>query len=182
MSNKDIFYDTDCLSCFISIDNESILKNLFEKVIIPYEVYDEFSKVSILKKRVDKLIDEGFIEVIDFEVNSNIYKLFVKLRRGYLLDNEIGKGEAASIALAVENNGILASNNTKDINEAIKKYNITRIKTGDILVKALKNKIITENEGNIIWMEMLKQKRYLTEKTFTDYLKKKSKCNLLNIN
>ena len=43
MSNKDIFYDTDCLSCFVSIDDVAILKQMFDKVIIPYEVYDEFS-------------------------------------------------------------------------------------------------------------------------------------------
>lgn len=54
---KDIFYDTDCLSCFISINDVSILEKLFDKVIIPYEVYDEFSKVTILKGRVDNLID-----------------------------------------------------------------------------------------------------------------------------
>ena len=155
MSNNDIFYDTDCLSCFISIDDVTVLKKLFDKVIIPHEVYDEFSKIFILKKRVDKLINDDFIEVIDFDTNTKVYKLFVKLRRGYLLDNEIGKGEAAALALAIENNGILASNNTKDITEAINKYNILRIKTGDILVKAFKNKIITEDEGNTLWMKML---------------------------
>lgn len=48
----------------------------------------------------------------------------------------MGCGEAAAIALAVENNGIIASNNTKDIIKAIEKYNLIRIKTGDILVKA----------------------------------------------
>ena len=36
--NKNIFYDTDCLSCFISINDVSILKKLFDKVIIPNEV------------------------------------------------------------------------------------------------------------------------------------------------
>ena len=48
--NKKIFYDTDCLSCFISINDVSILKKLFDKVIIPNEVYEEFKKVNILKK------------------------------------------------------------------------------------------------------------------------------------
>lgn len=42
MNNKEIFYDTDCLSCFISINDVTILKQLFERVIIPYEVYEEF--------------------------------------------------------------------------------------------------------------------------------------------
>ncbi len=48
MSDEDIFYDTDCLSCFISINDVSILKILFKKIIIPHEVYREFSRIPIL--------------------------------------------------------------------------------------------------------------------------------------
>ena len=171
MNNEKIFYDTDCLSCFISINDVSILQKLFTKVIIPHAVYDEFSKVGKLKMRVDKLINEKFIAVKDFDTDSNDYKLFVKLHRGYLFDKEIGKGEAAALALAIINNGIIASNNTKDIIKAVEKYKIKRIKTGDILVKAYNCKIITENEGNQLWKKMLNQKRYLTENSFSEYLK-----------
>ena len=32
--------------------------------------------------------------------------------------------------------------------------------------------MITEKEGNEIWKKMLNQKRYLTEKSFSNYLKK----------
>lgn len=125
-----------------------------------------------MKKRVDKLITEKFIEVIDFEITTSVYKLYVKLRRGYLFDKEIGRGEAAALALAIENKGIIASNNTHDIMKVVEKYELARIKTGDILVKAFNLKIITEDEGNALWKKMLNQKRYLTEKTFTDYLNK----------
>ena len=81
-------------------------------------------------------------------------------------------GEAAAIALAVENEGILASNNTRDIDDAVKRFNLTRINTGDILVKAFNCQIISEKEGNAIWSKMLNQKRYLTEASFSDYLKR----------
>lgn len=70
MKEKEIFYDTDCLSCFISINDVTILKKLFEKVIIPQEAYDEFSRIPRLKSRVDDLINDNFIEVISFEINS----------------------------------------------------------------------------------------------------------------
>ena len=66
----------------------------------------------------------------------------------------------------------LASNNTKDIIKAVEKYNLIRIKTGDILVKAYNYEIISEKEGNQLWKKMLSQKRYLTEESFTEYLKK----------
>ena len=100
--NKNIFYDTDCLSCFISINDVSILKKLFDKVIIPNEVYEEFKKVNILKKRVDKLIGEDFIEVIDFDINSEVYKLYAKLHRGYLFDREIGKVKQQHLPLQLK--------------------------------------------------------------------------------
>ena len=112
MRDKEIFYDTDCLSCFLSIDDVTILKELFEKVVIPYEVYEEFSRVAILKKRVDDLHYEGFLEIRDFDVESESYDLFLNLCNGKFTGRKIGDGEAAAIALAVENNGILASNNT----------------------------------------------------------------------
>ncbi|MBQ6099688.1 MAG: nucleic acid-binding protein [Methanobrevibacter sp.] len=172
MSDKEIFYDTDCLSSFISINDVTILKEMFEKVIIPYEVYEEFSRVIILKKRIDDLHYEGFLEIRDFDVESESYTLFLKLCDGEFTGRKIGDGEAAAITLAVENNGILASNNTRDINDAVKHFNLTRIRTGDILVKAFNCDMITEKEGNEIWNKMLNQKRYLTEKSFSDYLKK----------
>lgn len=168
----DVFYDTDCLSCFVSIDDVSILRSLFKKIIIPYDVYIEFSRIFILKERVDRLVDEGFIEVADFDIDSKTYEFFTKLRNGKLTGRKIGNGEAAAIALAVENNGILASNNTKDVIEAVEIYNLTRIKTGDILVKAFNQGIINKRQGDEIWKKMINQNRFLTEKTFSKYLKK----------
>ena len=172
MSEKKIFYDTDCLSCFISIDYVSILKKLFQKIIIPYEVHKEFSRINILKNRIDTLVQEGFVEVINFDTSTKTYEFFRKLCKGEVTSRKIGEGEAAAITLAIENNGILASNNTHDVQQAIEIYGIERITTGDILVKAYYCGIITKKEGNEIWKKMLNQNRYLTEKTFSKYLKK----------
>ena len=172
MRDKEIFYDTDCLSCFLSIDDVTILKELFEKVVIPYEVYEEFSRVAILKKRVDDLHYEGFLEIRDFDVESESFDLFLNLCNGKFTGWKIGDGEAAAIALAVDNNGILGSNNTRDINDAVKHFNLTRIRTGDILVKAFNCDMLTEKEGNELCNKMLNQKRYLTENSFSNYLKK----------
>ena len=174
MSDKDIFYDADCISCFISIDDISILRELFEKVIIPYEVYIELSRIPILKNRIDTLVQEKFIEIMDLDTDSQEYKFFRKLCNGEITGRKIGNGEATAIALAVKENGILASNNTNDVNQAVKLYRIIRIRTGDILVKAFNCGIISEKEGNDIWKKMIKQNRYLTEKTFSKYLKKHS--------
>lgn len=168
---KPVFYDSDVLSCFLAIHDVSILKQLFDKVFIPYEVFNELVKASFLAADLNQLINEGFIEIKDRNPDSEEQKLFSSLVYGYEFDREIGKGEAAAITLAVFHNGILASNNTRDIVEAIRKLNISRIKTGDILVKAYNEGIIDEKEANEIWKEMLAKNRYLTAESFSDYLK-----------
>lgn len=48
----------------------------------------------------------------------------------------IGKGEAASISLAKEHNGIVASNNLSDIAYYIEKFKLKHITTGDILLES----------------------------------------------
>lgn len=171
---KPTFYDTDCLSCFIVIDDTSILEEQFECIFLPYEVYEEFDRPHIqnLKNRVDNLIKKGFVKVIKFDTNSEDYLLFMELSSDYFSDKTIGKGEAAVIVHAKKHNGIVASNNTRDIMPYVEKYNLERITTGDILVMALENGIITEKEGNIIWSKMLKRNRWLNADTFTSYLNK----------
>ena len=171
---KPAFYDTDCLSCFIVIDDTSILEEQFECIYLPYEVYEEFDRPHIqnLKNRVDNLIKKGFVKVIKFDTNSEDYLLFMELSSDYFSDKTIGKGEAAVIVHAKKHNGIVASNNTRDIMPYVEKYNLERITTGDILVMALENGIITEKEGNIIWSKMLKRNRWLNADTFTSYLNK----------
>lgn len=82
----------------------------------------------------------------------------------------IGRGEAGGIALAKTYNGILASNNYKDIAPYIEKYHLKHIDTGQILVEALKRGMITETEGNDIWNKMLEKKRKLPDNTFSEYL------------
>ena len=72
---------------------------------------------------------EGFIEIEDFDVESESYDLFLKLCDGEFTGRKIGEGEAAAITLAVENNGILASNNTRDVEDAVKRFNLIRIRT-----------------------------------------------------
>ena len=38
---KPTFYDNDCLRCFLVIDDTSILEELFDKIYLPLEVYNE---------------------------------------------------------------------------------------------------------------------------------------------
>ena len=39
--NRPVFYDTDCLECFLFADAGHILEKLFSKIVIPEQVYRE---------------------------------------------------------------------------------------------------------------------------------------------
>ena len=78
----------------------------------------------------------------------------MKLTSDYFSDKPIGKGEAAVIAHAKKHNGIVASNNTKDVMPFVEKYNLERITTGDILVMAFENKLITGTSLCILTLDL----------------------------
>lgn len=70
---KDYFFDTDCLSSFLWVNNVNILKELYGgKIIFPSQVYDELSNpaISRLKQRVDDLIEDNGEKVQEIEVEA----------------------------------------------------------------------------------------------------------------
>lgn len=170
-----LIFDNDCLSAFLWVKNENLLIKLYPgQVVIPKQVYNELSHpgVSHLKARVDSLLADKQVSVVDIFVGTEAYDLYYKLTvepdTGHLI---IGKGEASCIALAKYNDGIVASNNLKDITSYIKEFGLKYMTTGDILTEAYNYGYITEAEGNKLWSAMLSKNRKSGKQTFTDYLK-----------
>lgn len=175
---KDLFFDTDCLSAFLWVGETNILHKLYGgKIIVPEPVYSELSNPSIphIKKRTDAMIDNKDISVKTINTDTEEYELYTELVREEKGRKSIGRGEASGIALAKVYNGILASNNYKDIAPYLEKYKLRHIDTGQILVEALEKKLITEEEGNTIWNKMLAKRRKLPGNIFTEYLSDKKK-------
>lgn len=174
MTNS-FFFDTDCISSFLWVKQEGLLSHLYPgRIIIPRPVYLElsFPRTSHLKARADALVASGNAEIIDIIVGTEEYNIYHKL----VVEPEksrklIGKGEAASLALAKEKGGIVASNNLRDINDYIRELQLDHITTGEILVEALNKKLITVKEGDVIWEAMLKKRRKIGAATFSDFLK-----------
>lgn len=167
------FFDTDCISAFLWIKNESILSKLYPgKIILPKQVYDEISSVPPLIKRIEQMKGAGDLTVQSITVGTTeyneYYKLAVNPPKG---EKTIGRGEAAAIALTKSNNGVLASNNLRDIKRFVDEYGLKHITTGDILVEALNKGIITEHDGNTIWANMIAKRRMLPTASFSEYLK-----------
>lgn len=175
-TNK-IFFDTDCLSAFLWVNNESLLPILYPgKIVIPEQVYVELSnpRVSHLKNRIDELVKAKKVTIQEIDISSDEYQIYYKLTEAPDSGHKIiGNGEAASIALAKRYNGIVASNNLKDIQIYIDEFNLQHKTTGDILVEAYNLKLITEEKGNYIWEQMINKRRKLGANTFSEYLKNK---------
>lgn len=173
MTNS-LFFDSDCISAFLWVNGQSLLTQLYSKrIVIPQQVYNELSSVPHLRQRIDTLVQAQEAEIMDMDISKEEYKLYIQMttepEKGYKI---IGDGEAASIALAKENNGVLASNNLRDINQYVEKYNLPHVTTGDILIDALNNGLITESDGNQVWANMIAKRRKLGAQSFTEYLSK----------
>ncbi len=146
-------------------------------MIIPKPSYDELSNPTVphLKQRVDYLINSNQVKLSTIEVNSDEYELYIKLTNSPDEGHKIiGRGEAASIILAKKNNGIVASNNIKDIQQYIQEFNLKHITTGDILYEALSKGYITEVQGNLIWASMIAKRRKLGASTFSEFIKNRN--------
>ncbi|MBN2285253.1 MAG: hypothetical protein JXQ26_08755 [Tissierellales bacterium] len=169
-----LFFDSDCISAFLWVNEQYLLYLLYPgKIIIPKPVYDEISYPTTphLKQRIDYLLNNNLASLAMIHVDSEAYSIYQKLTtfpdKGHKI---IGPGEAASIALAKINNGIVASNNLRDISLYIAELELKHITTGDILVLALEKGYITEDEGNTIWLAMLKKRRKLGASSFSEYI------------
>ena len=105
----DTFFDTDCLSAFLWINDTDILQALYRgKIVLPDPVYQELSNPCIphIKKRVDGLLRDGTALIQQINIGTEEYKLYDSLVKGLDGQKRIGRGEAAGIALAKTRNGI----------------------------------------------------------------------------
>ncbi len=118
------------------------------------------------------MVENGQASVVSIITGTEEYKLYRKLStapdKGHVI---IGPGEAAAIAMTKERNGILASNNLRDIAVYVSEFGLQHVTTGDILKEALHKGFINESGGEQLWQDMLKKRRKLGYNTFSDYLK-----------
>lgn len=176
--SKDIFFDSDCLSAFLAVGAIGIPVILYEKkIIIPKQVYDELvaSHEEGYKEQIDSYISRKMMIVVDIQSNDQkaaelYFKLNMHPDEGFM---PIGRGEAAAIALSVTRHGILASNNLKDVRPYVDRYGIDHITTGMIIHEAVKNEVITKEEAETYWAEMVKHHRWLGADTYKEYVDKK---------
>ena len=181
LTDKTLFFDNDCISAFLWINNTSIVTQLYKgRVAIPGQVYDELrmgrGAAKVLKERIDILVENGDAVIVHMDTGSPEYAIYSSLALAPPAGTRtIGRGEAACIALAKERNGILASNNLRDIKRYIEEYHLEHITTADIIVEAVDKKLITEKDAEDMWREMLARRRRIGANSFHEYLQMSGK-------
>ena len=171
--NKPIFYDTDCLESFLFVDAGHILEDLFSKIIIPEQVYNEImveNTPPVVKTNFKKL-KEGFVEIKEITFTSKEYQAYKSIEKGFWSKTGqiCGSGEAAAIALAHLNNGIVASNNLRDVYEYVESLDIEMITSSMILTQAVKKDIITKNTANSLYISMIDKGMSLPYDSYYEY-------------
>ena len=79
--DKPVFYDADCLESFLFVDAGYILEELFSKIIIPEQVFNEIMDVAtpdFVKDNFKKLNDD-FVEIREISFASTQYMNFIRL-------------------------------------------------------------------------------------------------------
>jgi len=117
LNDKPIFYDTDCLSSFLGVNKINILEKLYSQIIISTTVKEEFfnpSTPDIIKEILQKCINKNYVQIKGLEYDSKEFNIYYELHTSSEGEKD-GKGELTTIALAKTYNGIIASNNLKDI-------------------------------------------------------------------
>ena len=164
-----VFFDTDCLSSFLKIDREDIFLKLIKgRIIIPDNVYSELLQHDKLSKKIDKLLQEKKVETMSLYLDDDAFRYYQRMTNPKSF-KVIGAGEAEAIALCKANNGILASNNIRDVSFYVKEYGIKHITTADILYNAIQEGIINNDKANEIWEAMINKRIMLPAESFDDY-------------
>ena len=68
-TDSPLYFDTDCLSAFLWVRDESLLTQLYPgKVVIPRQVYDELGSVPHLQARIDTLLRRNEVEISEIQI------------------------------------------------------------------------------------------------------------------
>jgi len=141
----------------VKINKLEFLKKLFNNIIIPESVKDEI----LIKDR------EGYNSL----ENAIREKWIIIENPKKDVDLGIGKGENSAINLAQEKNEELIVDDLRAVKIA-KSLNVNFIRTSDVLLLALKNKLINKEEAIQLFKELVKKKYYISPEIYLEIIKK----------
>jgi predicted nucleic acid-binding protein len=138
-----ILLDSDVVRHFINGRQILKLAAIFPKRFVMLDkVKDELCKSKQIASTVINFLSMTKVDVIDFPNQKNIILEYA------ILSKKFGEGESACMAVAKFQKQFIASSNLKDIKSFCETHGITYLTTMDILIQAINNNIMTENECN----------------------------------
>lgn len=92
------------------VDEIWILERLFDKIIIARQVYKEFKRPSGNNRfiQLNKLIKKRFVEIKTLQINTKEHYTYKQILNGDITGSAAGKGESATLSLAIHDNGVIA--------------------------------------------------------------------------
>lgn len=128
--NDLVVSDTSPVLNLALIEELELLKDQFEKVEIPSQVWEEILEGEKGREELEKLKSEGFLVEVDVEETD----LFVELFK------DLDRGESAAIAYAVKNNAEKVLLDEKEGRKAARRHGVNTTGVLGILIKGHKEK------------------------------------------
>ncbi len=149
--SKIILLDSDVISHFMSTAKIDVLPKILSphKLFIVADVYRESIHHPLFedrKQELDSWIARHRIQRIDFPWNNDNIRLeFYRIKKE---SPQLGAGERACLAIARYEKDVIASSNFRDVADYCKEFSIEHIGVMDILVIAVRRRILTVDECN----------------------------------
>jgi len=151
-----VIVNNTVLSNFAFVNKLDLLKRIFGKLYITQEIQNE----------VDNGISEGyaFQQRTKLMINTSDWLLITNLEQNeqkffYYLKQNLDIGEVSCIAIALERKWAFLTDD-KRARRIAKLYNIKLSGTYGILDRAVKESLISKDEGNIILQKMIENGYY----------------------
>ena len=167
-----ILLDADVIRHFIEGEKESKLTKIYpDRLLILNFVQVEIECIDRFRPRLNQLIKDELIEVIEFpEDYSKTDELEIMKEYARLKETK-GSGESACLSYARFRKNVVASSNLSDVEEYCKTHGIKLITTLDILVEAIKLKVMSEDECDTFIAKVKDKRCKLPCDTIQEYLK-----------
>jgi predicted nucleic acid-binding protein len=159
--------DTDFVSSFAWVDRMEIIEGLYSnRMIVLEEVMVELERARHLADRVCFSIMHGPIRRMEMMVGSAEALEYIRLHDS----DRYGSGEAACMAYAYYHDGIVASNNLRDVKRYCGDRKIQLLTTADVLMQVYEEERLDLNRVDSIWRRMVEKRNRLPAASFAEYL------------
>jgi predicted nucleic acid-binding protein len=161
LTKPPLIIDNCVLGNYYSARKLSLLKELYpDKIVIPNHVLEESSLKTGLMRRIKELGDDSWFTIYSMNTLEEI-NMYARLERRIK-----GKGEAAVLTIAYNNDATVCSDNISDILPYVNRHNLKLMTSLSILFDAYSREVITKENGNIIIDDILQDGNKLPVTSF----------------